>query len=298
MARIDVLLPTCNRPQALALTLAGLALQDGIDARLVVSDQSATSMRDMASIASLVRVFEARLGEVEWHRRPPLHGIAEQRDFLLARANADAVLFLDDDVLMEPWVARELLATLERERCGFVGAFPSGLSFRDDVRPAQQHVQFWDGPVMPEAVDPDSPLWERRHLHRAANLYHAAQKHNPSRPRRYKVAWVASCVLYDRRKLCDVGGFSFWSRLPRFHSGEEVLVQNLLMRRFGGCALLPSGTYHAEEPSTVLNADGGVDGHALDLLPEMIQANEARCVLGAPPSPATAAASEGGMAHG
>ncbi len=188
----------------------------------------------------------------------------------MRRATAPAVLYLDDDVWMEPWVLHELAAALTRERCGFVGAFPAGLSFRGDVRPAQQHVEFWDGPVRPEMLDPDSAEWERRrHLHRAANLYHATLKHAPARVRLYKVAWVASCVLYDRAKLLEVGGFSFWQRLPRFHSGEEVLAQNLLIRRYGGCAMMPSGTYHAEEPSTVLNPTGTVDGHALALLPEM-----------------------------
>src|SRR5690606_19171795 len=92
----------------------------------------------------------------------------------------------------------------------------------------------------------------------------------PGEVRTYRVAWVASCVLYDRRRLLEVGGFSFWRRLPRYHSGEEVLVQNLLMRRWGGCGIVPSGTYHSELPSTVLNAEGTVDGHALDLLPEML----------------------------
>ena len=48
-----------------------------------------------------------------------------------------------------------------------------------------------------------------------------------TRTRRYKVAWIASCVLYDRLKLLEIGGFSFWPRLPRYHSGEDVLVQNL-----------------------------------------------------------------------
>jgi len=89
--------------------------------------------------------------------------------------------------------------------------------------------------------------------------------------RLYKVAWIASCILYDRAKLLEVGGFSFWSRLPRYHSGEEVLVQNLLMRRWGGCAIIPSGTYYSQIPSTVLNEEGTVDGHALDLLAEMIE---------------------------
>ena len=33
--------------------------------------------------------------------------------------------------------------------------------------------------------------------------------------------------------------------------------------------MMPSGTYHAEEPSTVLNGAGSVDGHALELLGDM-----------------------------
>jgi hypothetical protein len=40
-------------------------------------------------------------------------------------------------------------------------------------------------------------------------------------------------------------------------------------RRAGG-AILPSGTYYSQVPTTVLNDCGTVDGHALDLLPEMV----------------------------
>jgi hypothetical protein len=40
-------------------------------------------------------------------------------------------------------------------------------------------------------------------------------------------------------------------------------------RHFGGCAILLSGTYFTEMPCSVLNTQGGVDGHDLDLLPEM-----------------------------
>jgi hypothetical protein len=49
-----------------------------------------------------------------------------------------------------------------------------------------------------------------------------------------------------------------------------VLVQNLLMRRWGGCGMIPSGTYYSQVPTTVLNDSSSVDGHALDLLPEMV----------------------------
>lgn len=270
MAGVDVLVATYNRPESLIMTLAGLASQTQTDLRVIVADQSDETVGDHETILMLRRVIEARGGCVEWHTRPQIHGIAEQRNFLLEHACADAVLYLDDDVLMEPWVVGRLLEVLRAEGCGFVGAFPAGLSHRDDERPEQQIVERWEGCVRPETVEPDSPVWERWQLHRAANAYHAARRLAPGECLRYKVAWIASCILYDRAKLLAVGGFAFWSRLPRYHSGEEVLVQNLLMRRWGGCGILPSGTYYAQTPTTVLNERGMVDGHALDLLPEMV----------------------------
>ena len=271
MATIDVLLPTYDRLTSLIMTLSGVAAQTLTDLRVIVADQSQEPVGQEQVIQTLRRVIEVRGGPVEWHTRPQINGIVEQRDFLLRRATADAVLYLDDDVFMEPWVVERLLETLQVQRCGFVGAFPAGLSHRDDVRPEQQVVDYWDGPVQPEVVEPDSPQWERAQLHRAANLYHLSRSLPPGEFRLYKVAWIASCILYDRAKLLEVGGFSFWPRLPRYHSGEEVLVQNLLMRRWGGCALMPSGTYYTQVPTTVLNDAGTVEGHALALLPEMVQ---------------------------
>jgi GT2 family glycosyltransferase len=271
MATTDILLPTCNRLASLVMTLGGVAAQSVGDIRVIVADQSAHPVADDPVVQTLGRVIEERGGAVEWHHRPPLHGIAEQRDFLLRRATAETVLYLDDDVLMEPWVLERLLRILDDERCGFVGAFPAGLSHRHDWRPEQQRIEFWAGPVQPEVVAPESAEWQRWQLHRAANLHHVGRSLPPGTWRRYKVAWVASCILYDRRMLEAVGGFSFWPRLPRYHSGEEVLVQNLLMRRWGGCGMVPSGTYYSQVPTTVLNDRGSVDGHALDLLPEMVE---------------------------
>ena len=48
-------------------------------------------------------------------------------------------------------------------------------------------------------------------------------------------------------------------------------MHHLLMRQWSGCAIAHSGRYHAEVRSIVLNPAGTVDGHALDLLPEMIE---------------------------
>ncbi|HEX6608052.1 MAG TPA: hypothetical protein VF276_14195, partial [Chloroflexia bacterium] len=88
--------------------------------------------------------------------------------------------------------------------------------------------------------------------------------------RRYKVAWVGSCVMYDRARLLEVGGFSFWPRLAPDAGAPEMLVQNLLLRRWGGCAILPSGTYYARgmAPARVPTAPQRADGR--ELLPELI----------------------------
>lgn len=263
---LDVLIPTIDRANSLIATLTGVALQEFSEQRVIVADQSEPSVGELPIVRTLRRIIEARGGEVEWHARPQVHGVAEQRHFLLERARAPAVLYLDDDVVMEPWVSGRLLEVLESQRCGFVGAFPAGLSFRDDLRPSQQVIEYWQEAVEAESIDPESAEWRRAELHRAANQWHVSRRLGKGEQRLYKVAWIASCVLYDRNKLLEIGGFAFWHKLPRYHSGEDVLVQNLLMRRWGGCGIIPSGTYHAEVPSTVLNGQGTVDGHALALL--------------------------------
>lgn len=267
---IDILLATIDRHQPLAMTLSGLALQTLSDLRLVIADQSEQPVWDDPTIRNLLRLIEVRGGQVEYHHRTERRGIAEQRHFLLGKASAPYVLYLDDDVFMEPWVLSKLHEVIKEQGCAFVGAFGAGLSFLDDSRPDQQAIEYWEGRVQPEAVEPDSPEWERWHLHRAANLFHVAQKLPPGESRLYKIAWISTCILYNRQMLESVGGFSFWEKLPRFHSGEEVLVQNLLMRLWGGCGIIPAGTYFAQAPTTTLNPEGRVDGHALDLLPEML----------------------------
>ena len=268
---IDILIPTYNRLSSLIMTLSGVAGQTRTDLRVVIADQSRKPVEEDPVVQALFRVIEARGGTLVYHHRPQIHGIAEQRDFLLRQACSETILYLDDDVFMESWVLERLYHALKEQQCGFVGAFPAGLSYRSDVRPEQQQIEYWKGRVQPEAVDPDSAAWERWHLHLAANVYHVGLALPPGESRLYKVAWISSCIIYDRAKVEAVGGFSFWNRLPRYHSGEEVLLQNLLMRRWGGCAIVPPGTYYSQVATTVLNDANTVDGHALALLPEMIE---------------------------
>ena len=100
---------------------------------------------------------------------------------------------------------------------------------------------------------PDSPAWNRHHLHSAANLFHVQSQLNLTRgaTRCYRVAWVGGCVMFDTAKLREAGGFDFWHELPRDHCGEDVLAQIRVMARYGGCGIIPSGAYHMELPTTI-----------------------------------------------
>jgi GT2 family glycosyltransferase len=252
------LIPSGGRKTGLAVVLASLFGQTYREFDLVVSDQGDDEeMLDSAEIQTLVRAFRYRGRQVRLFRHLPRRGMAEHRHFLLSQSQADYVHFLDDDVLLEPEVLERMLGVIQEENCGFVGCAAAGLSFLNDVRPHQQNIELWEGRVQPEPFDWDNLPWDRHKVNNAANTLHLAEKLvKGDKPVRYKVAWVGGAnVLYDRAKLLDVGGFSFWNQLPPNHAGEEVLVQFLLLRKYGGCGVLPSGTYHLELPTLVSDRD-------------------------------------------
>ncbi|GAB3408295.1 glycosyltransferase family 2 protein [Massilia agilis] len=251
---VDVLIPTRNRPAALAVTLAALGAQSGGPLRIVVSDQSdGASVYDDAQVTAVLRYLVARGHPVEALRHLPRRGMAEQRAFLLAQAQAPCCLFLDDDVILEPDLVERLYRSLVAQGCGFVGSALHGLSYLGQVRPWQEHIAFWDGPVLPEVVRPGGRAWARHHLHSAANLFHVQGRLGLTRDseRHYRVAWIGGCVLFDTARLRECGGFDFWRALPPEHCGEDVVAQLRVMERYGGCGLIPSGAYHMELPTTV-----------------------------------------------
>lgn len=259
MALVDVLIPTCNRKTGLAMVLTGLLGQTFSDFDVIVADQTPEegAYLDSIEIQTAARALEYHGHRVRLLRNLPRRGMAQQRQFLLDQSTAPYLHYLDDDVLLEPQVLGRMLGVLRQEGCGFVGCPATGLEHLHDVRPHQQHIELWRGPVRPEPFDPDTIPWERHKVNNAANPLHLAQRLAPDgAPLRYKVAWVGGAnVLYDRAKLLDVGGFSWWQELPPAHAGEEVVVQFLLLRKYGGCGVLPSGTYHLGLPTNVPDRD-------------------------------------------
>ena len=251
---IDVLVPTCDRPCALAVTLASLAAQTFPRLRIVISDQSAgPGAYESAEVRAVLRYLEATGRIVQARRHLPRRGMAEQRAFLLSQVRAPYCLFVDDDVILEPDLVMRLHRVMAEQQCGFVGSALHGLSYRGQERPAQEAIEFWHGQVEPETVLPDSAEWARHHLHSAANLFHLQERLGLDRgaTRHYRVAWVGGCVLFDTAKLRAAGGFDFWRELPPEHCGEDVLAQLRVMARDGGCGIIPSGAYHMELPTTV-----------------------------------------------
>ena len=276
-ATIDVLIPTCERPAALAVTLTALGASGGPPLRIVISDQSESAAAvEQPEVAAVLRYLRARGIAVDTHRHLPRRGMAEQRAFLLAQVQAPFCLYLDDDVIVEPDLPARLHAAILAQGCGFVGSAVHGLSYLGQVRPGQEQIEFWEERVQPETVRPGMPAWTRHHLHSAANLFHVQSRHagaadgapdgapqgipqgashgvprGASESRLYRVAWIGGCVLFDSAKLRACGGFEFWPGLPPGHCGEDVLAQLRVMERYGGCGILPSGAYHMELPTTV-----------------------------------------------
>ena len=249
---LDVLIPTFERPGALAVTLAGLAAQPLAGARVVISDQSAQPVATDPAVLAMMRVLEHHGVPVVSDQHLPRRGLAEQRQFLFEQSSADAVLYLDDDVWLEPGTLSRMSDALDELGCGFVGSAPQGLSYLADDRPHQRSAfEPWEGAVRPERVRRDSPAFDRTALHQAANLAHLATERAGAGWTAYKIAWVGACVLYRRELLAAVGAFEFWRELPPVHSGEDVAAQWRVMERFGGAGILPSGAVHLESPTTV-----------------------------------------------
>jgi GT2 family glycosyltransferase len=254
MTSVDVLIGTCERPAALAVTLTSLFAQDHPHLRIVIADQGEVRRVDQApEVNAIVSLLRAKGHEVEIHCHLPPRGLAEQRHFLLDQARAPYVLFLDDDVVLEPQIVGRLLKAIREQGCGFVGSAPIDMSHAAKPPSPPPRVEFWEGRVEPEVVLPDTSAWDRHQLHCAANLYHVQKRLGlrADEQRLYRVAWVGGCVLFDAAKLRAVGGFDFWDELPPEHRDEDVYVQLHVMARDGGCAVMPSGAYHQERPAAI-----------------------------------------------
>jgi hypothetical protein len=230
------------------MVLSSLLGQRFTNFNVIISDQSDAEQTSLVSaeIQTAIKALRLHGHQVSTHQHLPRRGMAEQRQFLFEQSTAPYVHFLDDDVLLDPLTLQRMIDVIQAERCGFVGCAAVGLQFLQDVRPDEQQIEIWEGPVHPEIFDEQTIPWERHRVNNAANPVHLAERlARDGQTLRYKVAWVGGAnVLFDREKLDSVGAFSWWQRIPEEHAGEEVVAQFLLLNKYGGCGILPAGTYH------------------------------------------------------
>lgn len=178
MALVDVLIPTCNCQTGLAVVLTSLLGQTFTDFDVIISDQTPDEADYLNSIEiqTLVRALRWRGHRVTLHKHLPRRGMAEHRQFLLEQSQAPYVHYLDDDVLLDPPVMARMLEALQEDDLGFVGCAATGLDHLHDVRPHQQTIEIWEGPVRPEPFQPDTLPGGRHVVNNAANALH------PTRP--------------------------------------------------------------------------------------------------------------------
>jgi len=253
---INILIPTYKRAKALAVTLTSLYYQTDRSFDIIISDQSPDNrLEEDQTIQTIKRLLEIKGHSVSILKNLPFRGMAQQREFLLDNSAAAYSLFIDDDLVLDSYVVRNMKQIIQRETIGFVGCAVIGLSYQNDIRPHQQQIELWNGEIKPETIIPKSSEWERYKVHNAANIYHVEQNLNASseNPIPYKIAWIGGCVMYDTEKLREAGGFSFWKDLPQQHCGEDVLAELRVMKKYGGCGIIPSGVYHQELETTVPN---------------------------------------------
>ncbi|WP_037576098.1 glycosyltransferase family 2 protein [Sporocytophaga myxococcoides] len=254
MNLITILIPTYHRPDALAVLLTSLFFQTEQEYEIIISDQSKDNCNEEStSLQAVINLHRSRGTSVTILKNLPTRGLAHQRQFLLDHANNEYCLYLDDDLILESYVIKNLKDVLIKEQCGFTGNAVIGLSYLNDERPYEQAMELWEEKVSPETIEPGTKEWLRYQLHNAANILHVQrhEKFHSESPKPYKIAWVGGCVMYDTRKLRDVGGFSFWKDLPVHHCGEDVLAQLRVMKKHGGCGVFPSGVYHQELETTI-----------------------------------------------
>ncbi len=242
---VDVLIPTTGPPASLGATLSSLANQRYPSFR-VMATRPPLDQADEPELTGLVGVLEMGGHPVRFVDTQAAGRDGGRLQALLDLAAAEYVLVVDDGIFLEADLLGRLVGGLRASGGALLGSSVVDLRFRDEHRPDEEAIEFWDGPVRPEEIGVDSRAWARRRVHRGANLQHLRERLPRTRDRLYHVADIGGCVLYDTAKLRSVGGFRALGdhgRHPAIPLSTTSATQLRLLDRYGGAGLFPSGAY-------------------------------------------------------
>lgn len=148
-----VVVPTKNRPHDLALAVESVLNQTALPAQLIIIDQSSTNESERCvSIRYQSAVPQVRSSmELVYCHDMSITGLTSARNRSLELVRAEIVLFLDDDVVLEPDFIEELLAAYGLDP---VAAGVSGIV--TNYTPPSTPVRLWSRLFML------GPFWDDR----------------------------------------------------------------------------------------------------------------------------------------
>jgi GT2 family glycosyltransferase len=183
MMNASAIIPTANRPGVLKRTLDSIAEQSSPPAEIIVIDASSDDATRMICEQSPSVVY---LQATE-------RGAAQQRVQGIARATAGNILFLDDDIILEPECLARLEAALESSpQIGGVGATITNQQYSPPGKLTRLVLRLIDGPA------------EHFAGRKIAGILPQLPWDNDELPEIVPVEWInLGCTLYRREAFPD-----------------------------------------------------------------------------------------------
>ncbi|MGV0023748.1 hormogonium polysaccharide biosynthesis glycosyltransferase HpsN [Phormidesmis priestleyi] len=193
---ISVIIPTYGREEPLQTTLLDVLNQDYPHFETIVVDQTQKHQPEtQAFLDKLASEGKIRLFKVDWASLPGA------RNYAVKQSKGDILLFLDDDVLLEPGFLSAHAKNYENPK---IGAVAGRVFDRMKLSDFQQGLEIQDLP--PEALDPGIAWY---HI----NLVHTVK------PQR--VLSARGCNMSFRREIFETHGILFDERFQGSAVREE-----------------------------------------------------------------------------
>ncbi len=132
MSRLSVIIATMDREEELYRCLDSLWAQSRLPQELVIVDDGALDLE-----ALKLRVPKGV--EFQYHRKSP-PGLSASRNLGARVARGDLLLFLDDDVVLEPLFVEEILKVFGEDKTGRLGGVSGVITNR---RPKPKWFRIW-----------------------------------------------------------------------------------------------------------------------------------------------------------
>ncbi len=211
---VSAVIATRHRAGPLGRTLASLAAQGAVPGELFIVDASTDD-----ATAALYRELPGPLMDALRYQRASVPGAASQRNEGVARATQPFVLFMDDDILLEPdCLARMHAAMAADGRLGGVNAMITNQRYAPPGRASRGLYRLLHGRA--------ETSYAGRVLGPGLNLL---PEDRPGLPEVVPVEWLnTTCTLYRREALPDP---PFPAHFTGYSLGEDLTLSLRVAQR-------------------------------------------------------------------